>query len=182
MGRPTSAAQFCGVVWPGVDLNPDASKTNVLTSDSAPCAGTSCPLKRKLTPAALPILTVIWREARTDVFAGAISVSCVTNCPSARTEIQEFSEARMTSVKVVDCLSEDLETDLSNRRTVTSLDSVVSAAGAEEGSVEAREVEGGGGEDTAACAGGDTLFDGAGAGLVVACAGAGSGDDEADAG
>lgn len=140
-------------------------------------------MKRKLTPAALPILTVIWREARTDVFAGAISVSCVTNCPSASTETQEFSEARMTRVKVVDCLSEDLETDLSNLRTVTSLDSVVSAAGAE-GSVEARGVEGGcgGGEDTAASACGDTPFDGAGTGLVVGCAGAGSGDDAADAG
>src|SRR5579862_705126 len=92
-------------------------------------------------PAALPTLTVIWREARTDVFAGAMSVSCVTTWPSARTETHEFSDARITSVRVVDSLTEDLGTDLSNLRTVTSLDSVVSPAGAGEAAVAGRSVE-----------------------------------------
>lgn len=103
----------------------------ILTSDSSPCAGTSWPLKRKVTPAALPIRTVISREAWMEVLAGAMSVSWVTSWPSARTEIQEFSEARMTRVKVADAWSEDLGAVLSKLRTVTSADSSASMVGAE---------------------------------------------------
>lgn len=71
------------------------------------------PFQRKLTPAALPTLATISREARKDVCAGAMRVSWLTAWPSAVMEIQEFSEARMTRVKgagasaagcgVVDC-------------------------------------------------------------------------------
>ena len=46
---------------------PVASKTKVLTSASAPSAGISLPLKRKVTPAALPILATISRVARMEV-------------------------------------------------------------------------------------------------------------------
>ena len=169
-------------------MKPEASKTTVRTSDSLPSGGTSWPLKRKLTPAALPTLTVIWREARTDVCAGAMSVSWVTSWPSARTETQEFSEARMTRVKELEPLSADADLggDLSKLRTVTSPDSVTFAAGAagfaaglEGTAVDGRGVDcaGAGGEDTAACAAGGTLLVGAGAGFVGGGAGAVTGDD-----
>ena len=129
-------------------------------------------------PAAFPILTVICRDARTDVFAGAMSVSCVTTWPSARTETQEFSDARMTSVKVVGALSEDLAVDLSNLRTVTSPDSIVSPTGVEVVAGAGCGVETGcaAGEETAACAG-DTLFEETDARFVAGRAGAGSVDD-----
>ena len=78
---------------------PVESKTNVLTSASAPVAGISWPFQRKVTPAALPTLTMISRVARTEVFAGAKRVSCLTGWPSARTEIQEVSVARMARVR-----------------------------------------------------------------------------------
>src|SRR5271170_6280544 len=78
---------------------PEASKTKVRTSASAPWAGTSFPFQRKLTPAALPVFTTISRLARTEVCAGAMRVSSLTAWPSARTEIQEFSEARMIRVR-----------------------------------------------------------------------------------
>jgi len=78
---------------------PVASKTNVFTSASAPWAGTSSLFQRKETPAALPTLTVISRAARMRVWAGAMRVSWLTSCPSARTEIHVFSVARMTRVK-----------------------------------------------------------------------------------
>ena len=79
---------------------PCASKTKVFTSDSAPCAGISCPFQMKVTPAEFPIRATISRAARTDVAAGAMRVSCVTGWPSAVTETQEFSAARITRVIV----------------------------------------------------------------------------------
>lgn len=42
---------------------------------------------------------MISRLARTEACAGAISVSWLTGCPSAMIEIQEVSEARITSVR-----------------------------------------------------------------------------------
>src|SRR5690242_14273493 len=78
---------------------PVASKTRVLTSDSAPWAGMSWPFQRKVTPAALPTWTVIWREAWKEAWAGAIRVSSLTGCPSAMTEIQEVSVARIVRVR-----------------------------------------------------------------------------------
>ena len=80
---------------------PLESKTNVLTSASAPSAGISWPLKRNVTPAAFPILAIISRFARTEVLAGAIRVSWLTVWPSARTDIHEVSVARITSVRGV---------------------------------------------------------------------------------
>src|SRR6266446_4864738 len=88
--------------WPGPDATvfmPVLSKTKVLTSASLPCAENSLPFNRKLTPAALPTLTMISRLARVEVWAGAIRVSWVTCCPSAMTETQEFSAARITSLR-----------------------------------------------------------------------------------
>ena len=79
---------------------PLESKTKVLASDSAPSAGISWPFQRNVTPAALPMRTVISREARTEVWAGAMRVSWLTGCPSAKTEIEEVSVARMTSFSV----------------------------------------------------------------------------------
>ena len=76
---------------------PAASKVMVLTSDSAPWAGISCPFQKKVTPAAFPTFTTISREAWTVELAGAISVSWRRVCPSAAIEIQEFSLARITS-------------------------------------------------------------------------------------
>ena len=78
---------------------PVESNTKVLTSASVPAAGISWPFQRKVTPAALPILAMISREARTEAWAGAISVSWLTVWPSARTEIHEVSVARITSVR-----------------------------------------------------------------------------------
>ena len=77
---------------------PAASNVKVLTSASVPSAGTSLPLNKKLTPAALPTLTTISRLARTEVCAGAMSVSSAGVWPSAEIETHEFSEARMISV------------------------------------------------------------------------------------
>jgi len=77
---------------------PTASNTIVFTSASSPCGGISFPFHRKVTPAAFPTLATISRLARTDVCAGAMSVSWFTVFPSADTEIQEFSVARITSV------------------------------------------------------------------------------------
>src|ERR1700679_1337063 len=47
-------------------------------------------------PAAFPARTTISREARTEVWAGAMRVSWTAGWPSAVTAIQEVSEARMT--------------------------------------------------------------------------------------
>jgi hypothetical protein len=85
---------------PAGDRRPDESKTNVLTSASAPWAGISWLFQRKVTPAALPTLTMISREARTVVWAGAIRVSWPWGWPSAVTEIHEVSVARIVSVIV----------------------------------------------------------------------------------
>src|SRR5271169_7010555 len=82
----------------GTTRMPVESKMKVLTSASAPSAGISWPFQRKVTPAALPILATISRVARTEVCAGAMRVSWLTVWPSARTEIQEVSVARITSV------------------------------------------------------------------------------------
>src|SRR3984957_9772894 len=71
----------------------------VFTSASAPWAGTSFPFHWKFRPAALPVFTTISRAARTEVWAGAIRGSAVTSWPSARTEIQEFSVARIINVR-----------------------------------------------------------------------------------
>src|SRR5450432_2975717 len=94
-----SAYWFCSGGGVGVLVwTPSASKIRVRTSASAPWAGISLPFQRKLMPAALPVFTVISRVARTEVWAGAMRVSWVTSWPSTRTEIQEFSEARMIRV------------------------------------------------------------------------------------
>jgi hypothetical protein len=77
---------------------PEESKMKVLTSDSAPWAGISWPFQRKVTPAALPTLATIWRVARMEVWAGAMRVSSLAGCPSAVTEIQEVSVARIVRV------------------------------------------------------------------------------------
>jgi hypothetical protein len=94
--------QFCGdgegLGWTDTCM-PSESKTSVFTSDSIPWAGISSPFHEKVTPAALPTLTTISRLARTVVWAGAIKVSCVTVWPSAVTEIQEFSVARITRLR-----------------------------------------------------------------------------------
>jgi len=79
---------------------PLPSKMKVFTSAWAPLAGISRPFQRKVTPAALPILAMISRLAWTEAWAGAMRVSWLTVCPSAWTEIQEVSEARITSVRV----------------------------------------------------------------------------------
>ena len=57
-------------------------------------------MRAKVTPAAFPARTTISRMARTEVWAGAMSVSWTTGWPSAVTAIQEFSEARITSVRL----------------------------------------------------------------------------------
>src|SRR5690348_7398134 len=106
---------------------PLASKTSVFTSDSAPWAGTSLPFQTNETAAALPSLTVISRVARTVVLAGAIRVSWLTSCPSAWTEIQEFSVARMTSVIVGAGLV--AVAAFAGMRTVTSFSTGVFPAG-----------------------------------------------------
>jgi|SRR5579859_60723 len=77
---------------------PEASKTKVFTSASAPWAGISWPFQRKVTPAALPIFATIWRVARMEVWAGAMRVSWLAGWSSAVTEIQEVSVARITRV------------------------------------------------------------------------------------
>lgn len=87
------AATGCG------ERRPFESKTSVLASASAPCAGISFPFHKNVTPAAFPTFTLISRFARKEAWAGAISVSSLTVCPSALTEIQEFSEARITRTK-----------------------------------------------------------------------------------
>jgi len=51
-------------------------------------------------PAELPALTMISWVARTEVLAGAISVSLATGSPSAVIETQDVCVARMCSVKV----------------------------------------------------------------------------------
>lgn len=59
------------------------------------------PFSRKLTPAAFPAFTTISRLARTEVCAGAISVSlATTGLPSAVRETQVVSSARISRVKV----------------------------------------------------------------------------------
>ena len=77
---------------------PLESKMKVLTSASAPVGGISWPFQTKVTPAALPTLATTSRAARTEVLAGAMRVSFLTGCPSARMEIQEVSVARITRV------------------------------------------------------------------------------------
>ncbi len=110
----------------------------VFTSDSAPSAGTSLPFQRKVTPAALPTLATISRLARTEVWAGAMRVSWLTFWPSARTEIQDVSVARITRVSVGADFCVVLVFDLAKDRTVTSFFSATSAeelAGVELGDV-----------------------------------------------
>jgi hypothetical protein len=51
-------------------------------------------------PAELPALTVISREARTEVLAGAMRVSLATGCPSAEMATQEVWSARMRRVNL----------------------------------------------------------------------------------
>src|SRR5581483_1116682 len=85
-------------VWVAVPTcMPAESKVKFLTSASPPWAGISWPFRLKLTPAAFPTRMLISREARTEVCAGAIRVSWVTSWPSEKTEIQEFSVARIIS-------------------------------------------------------------------------------------
>ena len=78
---------------------PEASKIRVFASDSPPWAGNSWPFQTKVTPAALPMRTSIWRVARNEAWAGAMRVSSLTGLPSALTEIQEVSVARMVRVR-----------------------------------------------------------------------------------
>ena len=59
------------------------------------------PLRRKLTPAALPVLTTISWLARMEVCAGAMRVSSATGLASATMEIQAVFSARMSRVKVL---------------------------------------------------------------------------------
>ncbi len=59
------------------------------------------PLRRKLTPAALPVLTTISWLARMEVCAGAMRVSSATGLASATMEIQAVFSARMSKVKVL---------------------------------------------------------------------------------
>ena len=100
---------------------PLASKTKVFASPSAPWAGISSPFQRKVTPAALPILATISRLARMEVWAGAIKVSWLTVWPSARTEIQEVSVARITSVRVAVAFSDGGGFAFADELTVPSL-------------------------------------------------------------
>ena len=99
---------------------PWASNTSVLTSDSAPWAGTSSPFQRKVIPAALPMRAMISREAWTVVLAGAMRVSCRTSCPSEVTEIQEVSVARMTRLNDAAGWSAGFATGWPKERMVTS--------------------------------------------------------------
>jgi hypothetical protein len=59
------------------------------------------PFSRKLTPAALPVLTTTSRLARTEVCAGAIRVSSATGLPSAVIETQLVFSARISRVNVI---------------------------------------------------------------------------------
>ena len=117
-----SAYWFCsdaGVAdW---ECMPWPSKTKVLASPSAPWAGTSWPFQRKVTPAALPTRATISRVAWTVVFAGAISVSCVTSWPSEVTEIHEVSVARMTRLRETTGLTNGAAGCGPKDRIVTSL-------------------------------------------------------------
>src|ERR1017187_8204112 len=108
---------------------PLESKMKVFTSASAPSAGISLPFQRKMTPAALPILATILRGARAEAWgAGAMSVSWLTVWPSARTEIQEVSVARITKVRGAVGFAEG-GGFFARGRTVTSLLSSASAGG-----------------------------------------------------
>jgi hypothetical protein len=93
-------AGAAGVAGLAAGRRPVLSKIRVFTSPSAPWEGNSWPLRAKVTPAAFPARTTISRAARTEVWAGAISVSWTTGWPSAVTAIQEFSEARITRVRL----------------------------------------------------------------------------------
>jgi hypothetical protein len=99
---------------------PAESKTKVLTSASAPSAGISWPFQTKVTPAELPIRAMISRLARTEVWAGAMSVSWETVWPSARTEIHEVLVARITRVRTGAGFSDGFGFAFENVRTVTS--------------------------------------------------------------
>src|ERR1039457_5352006 len=107
---------------------PLESKTKVFTSASAPSAGIFWAFQRKETPAALPILATISRVARTEAWAEAMSVSWLTVWPSARTEIQEVSVARITKVRGAVGFAEG-GGFFARGRTVTSLLSSASAGG-----------------------------------------------------
>src|ERR1035438_7962396 len=122
---------------------PLESKTKVFTSASAPSAGISWPFQRKVTPAALPILATISRVARTEAWAGAMSVSWLTVWPSARTEIQEVSVARITKVRGAVGFAEG-GGFFARGRTVTSLLSSASAGGGGGGRGRGGGVGGGG--------------------------------------
>jgi len=89
-----------GVCAGSESRRPVESKVKVFTSPSLPWVGIVLPLREKLRPAALPVLTTISFVARTEVPAGAIRVSVATGLPSAVIEIQEVSVARMTRVNV----------------------------------------------------------------------------------
>src|SRR5450631_1379052 len=109
---------------------PVESKTKVLTSASAPAAGISWPFQRKVTPAALPMRATISWVARMEVWAGAMRVSWLTVWPSARTEIQEVSVARITRVREAAGFSDGFAAAFGEARIVTSLLSLSLASGA----------------------------------------------------
>lgn len=62
--------------------------------------GISLPFSRKLIPPGFPALTMISWLARTDVWAGAISVSFAAGWPSAEITTQDVWSARISSVKL----------------------------------------------------------------------------------
>jgi hypothetical protein len=59
------------------------------------------PFRRKLIPAAFPVLTTTSWLARTEVCAGAMRVSSATGLPSATIDTQVFLSARISKVKVL---------------------------------------------------------------------------------
>lgn len=81
----------------GVVRNPLLSKTKVLVPEPPFSAEIVRSFQRKLTPAGLLTCTTSSRLAFTLVVAGAIRFSRATSSPSAVTEIQQFSEARMAT-------------------------------------------------------------------------------------
>ena len=99
---------------------PWASKVKVLASASAPWGGSSWPFQRKVTPAALPTRTTSSLEKRNVGCAGAMRVSWVTSCPSEVTEIQEFSVARTTRLRVAAGFSVGAVVAAPKERMVTS--------------------------------------------------------------
>ena len=99
------------------------------------------PFQRKVTPAALPIRATISRVARIDACAGAISVSWLTVWPSAWTEIQEVSWARITRVRGTAAFRDEVEVGFLKVRVLTSLAAVLSTELAVDVSDTARDAE-----------------------------------------